>query len=132
MAATDVLISEQMVRKCFEGPWDRDAFEIVQCEGKPHQAAVYRRIMLRVFPRYDQIKSIDGWPAVSKKTNSVICQHFILFDQAYHRHPKPGELKTMAGGLWMNNGFATKYDLEDWLVDLSDCTIHYIGENDNG
>lgn len=68
-----------------------------------------------VFPNWDAIKTIDGWPKVNAKTWRHIATHFQDLDQ--EKHPE-----VIPGGLWMNSGFSTTEGLEDWEV-LVDCEI---------
>ncbi len=74
-----------------------------------------------VFPNWDDIESIDGWPTISNFTSHKIFGLFMAFDAKNNPDVLPG-------GLWMNKGFSTlKSDhLLDWVVDMSTCTIKLI------
>lgn len=110
----DVLISAAGIRRCFRRPFLNDLGEAMT----PHQMIPYRRLMKMVFPDWDWIKEIKGWPSVSHKTWIYICQCFINFDEAFHP-------EVQAGGLWMNSGFTVDYEMGDWIVDISGCKLTY-------
>jgi len=67
------------------------------------------------FPDWDKIKSVDGFPAISKPTNLYIMGQFIKWDQKHS--------DCFAGGLWMNNGFFSTDSMEDWKV--KPCEVTY-------
>jgi hypothetical protein len=114
MARGDVLISERMIRKCFEGP-----FLIAGIAVPPDSAFPFERLWRKVFPQWDRIDHIDGWPTVSDKTNKYIFEHFIRFDRAYHPD-------TFPGGMWLNAGWRSDSNFkDDWVVDTTTCTVHY-------
>jgi hypothetical protein len=88
-------------------------------EGKDHQADVLIELYKWVFPKWDDIESIDGWPKISEKTSLYICQKFMDFDKIHHPN-------VMNGGLWLNKGFSVDYDLnQDWVVYTDNCQIDY-------
>ena len=76
--------------------------------------AIYRI----VFPQWDQIESLDGWPKCNKTTWQAICSLFMEFDRAHHADVMPG-------GLWMNNGFSSRDSdhLKDWEVEACPFTL---------
>lgn len=117
MAKGDIFLSEQAINKAFKEPWHPD-----DPEKKPHQAVPFFRIWRMVFPDWDRIDHIDGWPSINEKAWKYISGCFVRFDKAYHPD-------VVAGGLWMNNGFSSNDDLEDWYVDKSTCTVHYKEES---
>ena len=71
-----------------------------------------------VFPEWDQIASLDGWPKCNKTTWKAICSLFMEFDRAHH-------VDVMPGGLWMNNGFSSRDSdhLKDWEVEACPFTL---------
>ena len=80
-----------------------------------HQVDVALAIYKMVFPNWDDIVSIDGWPSVNSSTANKLMGKFIKFDRV--NHPT-----VFAGGLWMNKGFSiaeSPNDLRDYEVDLS-------------
>jgi len=117
MARGDRQLSKVGINKAFEGPWKNDDGEI-DPKAKPHQLQPFFKIWKMVFPDWDRIDHIDRWPTISMKTARYIMERFILFDRAHHP-------EVIAGGLWMNNGFSSRDDVEDWFVDTSTCTVHY-------
>ncbi|MHA2094584.1 MAG: hypothetical protein ACW98F_08145 [Candidatus Hodarchaeales archaeon] len=87
-------------------------------ENQDHQADVLIGLYKYVFPDWDNIESIDGWPKISYDTSLYICQKFMDFDKIYHPN-------VMNGGLWMNKGFSVDYDVDDWKVYVDDCKVEY-------
>lgn len=87
-----------------------------------HQSDVWINLYRYVFPDWDNIKSIDGYPKISDETSNYIFKKFIEFDKIHHPN-------VMAGGLWMNSGFSTDSSgkLDDWKVYLDNCKVEYNG-----
>ena len=87
-----------------------------------HQAQVCLHLYRIAFPKWDAIKSLNGYPTVSETTNKYIMGKFIELDQK--NHPD-----VLAGGLWMNKGFSTynpDKQVNDWEIDLSRVQIEYL------
>ena len=101
-----VKLTEKMIDECFEG--------------KTKQSDVIVAIYRIVFPRWDEIEKIDGWPRVNKKTWGNICHKFFEFDKTHHP-------TVMAGGCWMNSGFGSDDSLPDWKADLDGVSVSYKG-----
>ena len=97
-----IQLAEAAVKACLEQADDQ------------HQAlvALYRL----VFPEWDQIERLQGWPAVNEVTWTAIARLFIAFDEAHHPSVLPG-------GCWMNGGFSSAPGLADWEVSLDNCTV---------
>jgi hypothetical protein len=78
--------------------------------------AIYRE----VFPDYDMIDKIDGYPKVSHATSVKLFELFIKFDKEHHPDVVPG-------GLWLDSGFAgtAEGNLPDWTVDVSHVKLHH-------
>lgn len=81
-----MIISKKQVDACFEGKtsqeqWIVDLYKIV-------------------FPEWDDIEKIDGWPKVEEELAQYIMRKAMEFDRIHHPN-------VMAGGAWMNNGFST-------------------------
>lgn len=90
-----------------------------------HQQEAFLNLYKMVFPDWDTIEQIDGWPTTNKKTAETIMSWFIKYDKEHHP-------KVLAGGLWMNSGWGTEYDVElDDFVVLVSCEVIY-KEDDNG
>lgn len=82
-----------------------------------HQADVLIDLYRMVYPNYDQIKKIDGFPHVNRETTNWFFDKFIDFDKL--NHPE-----VMAGGMWMNNGFGTSHDEKlDFMQVVKDCKV---------
>ena len=97
-------MTEKMIDECFDG--------------KTTQADVIVSIYRIVFPRWDEIKKIDGWPRVNKRTWGYICTKFFAFDKAHHPN-------VMAGGAWMNSGFGSDDSLPNWKVSMDGVSVTY-------
>ena len=99
-----IRLSEAAVRACFEDGTSQGDVLI----------AVYRL----VFPDWEDIERIDGWPTVNDTTWKAIARLFMDFDKEHHPD-------VMAGGCWMNSGFSTVHGakLRDWEVSLKSVTV---------
>lgn len=85
-------------------------------ENSEHQGKVLIGLYKMVFPDWEEIKKIDGWPAVNPETWKDIASLFRQFDKKHH----PGVLP---GGLWLNNGFSQKESVPAGYVDVSECNV---------
>jgi len=65
---------------------------------------------------WDSIKSVDGFPIISKETNLYICNRFIHWDHKNCPH-------LFAGGMWLNNGFKDEPGIPDWKVKPAPVTL---------
>jgi hypothetical protein len=61
-----------------------------------------------VVPNYDNLLTVKN-PQANRATNEAICQMIIDRDKELN-------VKHMKGGNWLNYGFCTVKDLEDWEV----------------
>jgi hypothetical protein len=75
-----------------------------------HQVEVVEALYRLVFPDYDDITKLNGFPEAGERLSKLIWDKFFQFDFTHH----PG---VMPGGRWMNNGFSTNEDLGEWEVD---------------
>jgi hypothetical protein len=82
-------------------------------ENQTHQGDVLIALYRLVFPDWDDIDQIEGWPSVNEKTWKAIARMSMDFDKVHHPN-------VMAGGCWMNSGFSTMHGakLRDWEVSL--------------
>ena len=71
-----------------------------------------------VFPDWDNIKQLDGYPTIGGNLWQYICQLFINFDKQYHQNVMPG-------GCWLNTGFSSNEAIIDNSVDFSKVKITY-------
>lgn len=83
-----------------------------------HQSDALISLYRMVFPDWDRIRDIEGWPAVSDDTWRALAREFITLDEKLHPEVLPG-------GLWMNKGFSTGPDLPGWTVDLDGVKVEY-------
>ena len=93
-----VLLDEVKVRKLF-----------VKCD---HQADVVGQLFRMLFPEWDSIIELSGFPESNKETNEILMGLFMEFDRKYHP-------KVLAGGIWLNHGFSSLEDdgtLATWVV----------------
>ena len=93
-------------------------------ETAPDQSEALLAIYRMVFPQWDQIKKIDGWPTCNKTTWVSICEMFMELDNKRNAGVLPTE-RIMPGGMWMNNGFSSRggEQLKDWEVELCPVTL---------
>ena len=77
-----------------------------------HQSDVIIWLYQMVFPDWDKIKKVKGFPKINKNTNHKLFSRMIKFDKKHHPNVMPG-------GIWMNNGFSSLEGdhLEDWEVE---------------
>ena len=84
------------------------------------QGEIFTKLYKLVFPDWDRIKCIDGYPEVSRETNDYLFKRFIRFDSL--NHPT-----VISGGLWMNQGFSSYENnvTKDWVVSTDNCVVGY-------
>jgi len=82
-----------------------------------HQRDALVDIYKLVYPKWDHIEKIDGYPEVGNELWKFICRGFIAFDKKHH----PNVFK---GGIWMNNGFSSNSLLDPWELSLKNCRIY--------
>ena len=87
-------------------------------EESEHQSSVIVKLYKMVFPDWDKIQRIEGFPAVGKALNEYIFNLFIEFDREHHP-------KCVNGGAWINQGFSSSDRLEPWEISLENCSIIY-------
>lgn len=90
-------------------------------EKHSHQQNVLIELYEMIFPNWSAIKKIHGHPEVGKKLWHFICCKFIDFDQMHH----PGVFK---GGAWLNWGFSTNPEFNDWEISTKNCSLEFKGE----
>lgn len=77
-------------------------------ETAKHQNEVVIGLYKLAIPDFDEREHVKP-PEAGEGVNSYICQRCITFDRLNH----PG---VMAGGAWLNWGFSTNRNLNDWEV----------------
>ncbi len=79
-------------------------------EESEHQVEVALALYRLVYPDWDNIESIDGWPKAGVEVSAYLMQKFITFDRKHHGHKLYGDVRdrgVMPGGLWLSKGFST-------------------------
>lgn len=71
-----------------------------------------------VFPDWDQIEKIHGYPSVGEALWLFISSQFHEFDRIHHP-------ASMPGGAWVNLGFSVDRNLSPWEIGFDNCTIEY-------
>ena len=74
-----------------------------------HQETVLIDLYRIVFPDWDKIRRIEGFPEAGIALWKFICDLFIDFDRKHH----PDCLK---GGAWMNSGFSSNSKLVSRII----------------
>lgn len=69
-----------------------------------------------VFPDWDRIEELKGWPSCSNITYDLIAHVCHQFDRKHHP-------EVISGGMWMNWGFTIDDDVPDWEIDDSSCDV---------
>ena len=87
-------------------------------EESEHQSSVIVKLYKMLFPEWEKIQSIEGFPAVGKALNEYIFNLFIEFDREHHP-------ECFKGGSWLNQGFSTNDGLDPWAISLENCKIIY-------
>jgi len=84
-----------------------------------HQSNVVVALYKLVFPDWDNIKQVHGWPSAGKELNKYIFKKFTTFDKKHHPD-------VFSSGLWLNNGFSTlDKTVPDWSVTADDISVEY-------
>ena len=87
-------------------------------ENSDHQEQVLIGLYRMVFPDWDQISKIKGYPEVGNEMWLFVCRLFQKFDQDHHPDCMPG-------GAWMNTGFSVNHKLEGWEISFENCQVEY-------
>jgi len=87
-------------------------------EDSEHQNTVMAKLYKLVFPDWEKILRIEGFPEVGQALWDYICNLYIEFDRVHH----PGCLK---GGTWINQGFSSSDKLNPWEISIKGCKIFY-------
>ena len=85
-------------------------FEDEEEQEKPHQANLVVELYRLVFPNWDDIEKVNGFPRCGEVLNKYLFRKFIDFDQKHHPN-------VMNGGVWMNNGWSADEGMGDWEVE---------------
>ncbi len=83
-----------------------------------HQDCVIAKLYKMVFPDWEQIQQLEGYPEIGQELWCYICNLFIEFDRLHHQ-------KVLKGGAWINYGFSVNKSLEPWEINLRNCKVNY-------
>jgi len=87
-------------------------------EESDHQDSVIVKLYKMLFPDWQKIQRIEGFPTVGKALDEYIFNLFVAFDQEHHAN-------VFNGGAWINQGFSTNESLEPWEISLENCKVIY-------
>jgi hypothetical protein len=99
-------------------PLTQEAIDTVFAEAG-HQLDYVLGLYRLAYPTiWGKVRSVVGWPKVSKITSEYIYGKAIEFDKKHHP-------KVFAGGAWLNSGFSTPTDegIKDWTVIPADVVM---------
>ncbi len=86
---------------------------------KTNQWEVLAALYKMVFPYWDQITELNGYPEINSNTWDDIADFFIAFDRIHHPDVIPG-------GSWVNKGFAIDDSLLNGEVSTQNCIVTLI------
>lgn len=76
-------------------------------------------IFRMVYPQFDEIKSVDGYPKCNANTWKAICRPMQELTERLNKDRRY-DRQVMPGGAWLNYGFsaqqANEQQLKDWEV----------------
>lgn len=81
-----------------------------------HQSDYLLGLYKLVYPDFDALASIDGFPAMGEALSELVWQRALEFDRVHHP-------ECMNGGLLLNHGFSTDATLKPWQV--KPCPVTY-------
>ena len=102
-----------MVKSSFQNPLTdqgiksiRDLQQHLQeiFEKSDHQDSVIVKLYKMLFPDWEKIQRIEGFPTVGKSLDEYIFNLFVDFDQEHHP-------SVFNGGAWVNHGFSSSNNL---------------------
>jgi len=87
-------------------------------EESDHQSSVIVKLYKMLFPDWEKIQRIEGFPEVGLALNEYIFHLFIEFDIQHNS-------ECFKGGSWINQGFSTNERLDPWAISLENCKVIY-------
>lgn len=93
-----------------------EIFQEVEDQRNPNQVNYIIKLYREVYPNWDDIATIDGYPKASKNTCLYIMEKAMTFDRRHHPD-------VMNGGAWMNKGFSQEEKMGDWIVEPAPYTL---------
>ena len=93
-------------------------FEEAEEMEKPHQQDYAVALYRKVFPDWDHITSMTGWPRCGWELFKYIHSQARKFDRKHHPDVREG-------GLWFNKGWGSREEggLKDWEVSSAHCVV---------
>jgi len=86
-------------------------------EEETHQANVVNKLYeLAVGKSLDFIIKVEGFPECGEEANEYIMLKFREFDRKFHPD-------VSCGRDWLNRGFSTNKNLDNWEVSINNCKI---------
>ncbi len=62
-----------------------------------------------VFPNWNEIEKLEGFPLCSFETSEYITRKAMDFDKIHHPN-------VMRGGIWLNHGFSIDRSMKPWTI----------------
>ena len=87
-------------------------------EDSDHQSSVIVKLYKMLFPDWEKIQKIEGFPTIGKALDEYIFNLFVAFDQEHHPN-------VFNGGAWLNQGFSTDESIEPWGISIENCKVIY-------
>lgn len=78
-------------------------------EEEDHQIKILIKLYKLIYPNWNEISQVKGFPKTSKEVNLFLFDQFIQFDKKNHPN-------VLNGGLWMDKGFSSDENLQGWIV----------------
>jgi hypothetical protein len=91
-------------------------------EAHTNQSDALVEIYKLVFPEWDAIEKINGFPKAGAELWKYICRGFMAFDRKHHPN-------VFNGGIWMNTGFTSNTELGPWEISFDNCTVEYMAKS---
>ncbi len=88
-------------------------------ESHTNQSDALVDIYKLVFPEWDDIEKVNGFPEAGAELWKYICRGFMEFDRKHHPD-------VFGGGIWMNTGFTSNTELDPWAISFDSCTVEYM------
>lgn len=83
---------------------------------KSHQSEVLLALYKLVYPNWEDIVSIDGFPTAGRGIAEYIVRKFMAFDRKHHPN-------VVAGGLWLNNGWSSDEHMDRWSINMETAKV---------
>ncbi len=120
---TDNLVQASTLEEQCQAHWkelrinsteDMKAYIQALFEACENQSEIIIALYRMVFPDWDNISKIHGYPVVGIELWKFIARQFQNFDRKHHPNLMPG-------GCWMNQGFSSDPELDQWEISFAKC-----------